>query len=60
MTQTPNAGIVVRLKKTWETKIMSEQKLGNPAVVGLAGFGLTTLVLQMHKVDWMPTIGPAA
>jgi hypothetical protein len=37
---------------------MSEQKLGNPAVVGLAGFGLTTLVLQFHNVGWMPSIGP--
>ena len=37
---------------------MSEAKLGNPAVVGLAGFGLTTLVLQFHNVGWMPSIGP--
>jgi len=28
-------------------------KLANPAVVGLAGFGLTTLVLQFHNVGWM-------
>ncbi len=34
-----------------------EVKLGNPAVVGLAGFGLTTLVLQFHNVGWMG-IGP--
>lgn len=27
-------------------------KLANPAVVGLAGFGLTTLVLQFHNVGW--------
>jgi succinate-acetate transporter protein len=27
-------------------------KQGNPAVVGLAGFGLTTLVLQFHNVGW--------
>ena len=33
-------------------------KLGNPAVVGLAGFGLTTLVLQFHNVGWMPSVGP--
>jgi uncharacterized protein len=32
---------------------MAEQKLGNPAVVGLAGFGLTTMVLQFHNVGWM-------
>ena len=32
---------------------MAEQKLGNPAVVGLAGFGLTTIVLQFHNVGWM-------
>ncbi len=27
--------------------------LANPAVVGLAGFGLTTLLLQFHNVGWM-------
>ena len=37
---------------------MAEQKLGNPAVVGLAGFGMTTLVLQFHNVGWMSSIGP--
>jgi succinate-acetate transporter protein len=31
---------------------MAEQKMGNPAVVGLAGFGLTTMVLQFHNVGW--------
>ncbi|HJV26077.1 MAG TPA: acetate uptake transporter [Aromatoleum sp.] len=36
---------------------MAEQKLGNPAVVGLAGFGLTTMILQFHNVGWMG-IGP--
>ncbi|MGE5465898.1 MAG: acetate uptake transporter [Ignavibacteria bacterium] len=36
---------------------MAEQKQGNPAVVGLAGFGLTTMVLQFHNVGWMG-IGP--
>jgi hypothetical protein len=29
---------------------MNTQKLGNPAVVGLAGFGLTTLLLQFHNL----------
>lgn len=29
---------------------MSNTKLGNPAVVGLAGFGLTTLLLQFHNI----------
>lgn len=28
-------------------------KNGNPAVVGLAGFGLTTLLLQFHNLGWM-------
>ena len=32
-------------------------KHANPAVVGLAGFGLTTLMLQFHNVGWMET-GP--
>ena len=27
-------------------------KPANPAVVGLAGFGMTTLVLQFHNVGW--------
>ncbi len=29
---------------------MNHSKLGNPAVVGLAGFGLTTLLLQFHNI----------
>jgi hypothetical protein len=29
---------------------MNTVKLGNPAVVGLAGFGLTTLLLQFHNL----------
>ncbi len=29
---------------------MQNVKLGNPAVVGLAGFGLTTLLLQFHNI----------
>ena len=29
---------------------MSDVKLGNPAVVGLAGFGLTTFALQLHNL----------
>ncbi|HLO77257.1 MAG TPA: acetate uptake transporter [Magnetospirillum sp.] len=32
-------------------------KLGNPAAVGLAGFGLTTLLLQFHNLGWVG-IGP--
>ncbi|MCB0224205.1 MAG: hypothetical protein KDI02_10980, partial [Anaerolineae bacterium] len=36
---------------------MNDQKIGNPAVVGLAGFGLTTLILQFHNVGWAG-IGP--
>jgi hypothetical protein len=30
---------------------------GNPAVVGLAGFGITTLILQFHNVGWCG-VGP--
>ena len=36
---------------------MNETKLGNPAVVGLAGFGMTTLILQFHNLGWVG-IGP--
>ncbi len=32
-------------------------KTGNPAVVGLAGFGLTTLILQFHNLGWIG-VGP--
>jgi succinate-acetate transporter protein len=42
---------------TTKENIMAEQKLGNPAVVGLGGFGLATLVLQFHNVGWMG-LGP--
>jgi uncharacterized protein len=31
---------------------MTDVKLGNPAVVGLAGFGMTTFVLQCHNLGW--------
>jgi len=34
-----------------------EKKMGNPAVVGLAGFGLTTLLLQFHNIGLMG-LGP--
>ena len=30
---------------------------GNPAVVGLAGFGITTMLLQFHNVGWCG-VGP--
>jgi hypothetical protein len=36
---------------------MSEAKMGNPAVVGLGGFGMTTLILQFHNLGWVG-IGP--
>lgn len=32
---------------------MAPQKLGNPAVVGLGGFGMTTLILQFHNLGWI-------
>lgn len=35
----------------------SSTKQGNPAVVGLAGFGLTTLLLQFHNLGWIG-LGP--
>jgi uncharacterized protein len=35
----------------------TEQSIGNPAVVGLAGFGMTTLLLQFHNVGWCG-VGP--
>jgi succinate-acetate transporter protein len=35
----------------------SEAPMGNPAVVGLAGFGVTTFLLQFHNVGWCG-VGP--
>lgn len=37
--------------------LMTLTKQGNPAVVGLAGFGLTTLLLQFHNIGLMG-LGP--
>jgi uncharacterized protein len=34
-----------------------KKKIGNPAVVGLAGFGLTTILLQFHNIGLMG-LGP--
>jgi len=36
---------------------VTQHKLGNPAVAGLGGFGLATLVLQFHNLGWMG-LGP--
>jgi len=36
---------------------MAEVKIGNPAVVGLGGFGMTTLILQFHNLGWVG-LGP--
>jgi hypothetical protein len=36
---------------------LSEKALGNPAVVGLAGFGGTTLILQFHNLG-LCDVGP--
>jgi hypothetical protein len=35
----------------------SAEPSGNPGVVGLAGFGITTLLLQFHNVGWCG-VGP--
>ena len=40
-----------------EGAVSTEVKFGNPAVVGLAGFGMTTLILQFHNLG-LVEIGP--
>ncbi len=45
-------------KKREESMNKAEKKIGNPAVVGLAAFALTTLTLQFHNVGWMTGLGP--
>jgi uncharacterized protein len=37
------------------SKIVENPGLSNPAVVGLAGFGGTTLLLQFHNLGWSGT-----
>ena len=36
-----------------EEKLATMVKIGNPAVVGLGGFGMTTLLLQFHNLGWV-------
>ncbi|ADV46320.1 acetate uptake transporter [Nitratifractor salsuginis] len=36
---------------------MEQVKLGNPAAVGLAGFAMTTFLLQCHNLGWIG-VGP--
>lgn len=48
---------IKKLEGENETLRTSKNRLGNPAVVGLAGFGTTTLVLQFHNLELMG-IGP--
>ena len=36
---------------------MATQNIGNPAVVGLAGFGMTTILLQFHNLG-LCSLGP--
>jgi succinate-acetate transporter protein len=50
---------VAEVEKMSEATEASRQSpvLGNPAVVGLGGFGLTTMLLQFHNLGWMG-LGP--
>jgi succinate-acetate transporter protein len=41
------------LSTVQETEHALARPLGNPAVVGLGGFGLTTLMLQFHNLGWV-------
>jgi hypothetical protein len=40
-----------------ETQSLRIKALGNPAVIGLGGFGMTTLELQFHNLGWIG-LGP--
>src|SRR5512135_282022 len=37
-----------------EVQIMEETKLANPAPLGLAGFGMTTVLLNIHNAGFFP------
>ena len=38
---------------TQEFTVVPAKPFGNPAVVGLGGFGMTTLMLQFHNLGWI-------
>ena len=40
-----------------EDKLATEVRIGNPAVVGLAGFAMSTFLLQVVNLGWM-AVGP--
>ena len=48
---------IITVNKQGGTTMAEEMSLGNPAVVGLAGFGMTTLILQFHNLG-LVGIGP--
>ena len=58
---TGQVGRAIRVEALNQAKVaeqvQQEQKIGNPAVVGLAAFGLTTMVLQFVNVGWAG-VGP--
>lgn len=41
------------VEEATKTGLNRKKRLGNPAVVGLAGFGLTTLLFQFYNFGWM-------
>jgi succinate-acetate transporter protein len=43
----------IQMAEEKEVKLGTDIKIGNPAVVGLAGFGMTTLLLQFHNLGWV-------
>ncbi|HVI50899.1 MAG TPA: acetate uptake transporter [Candidatus Sulfotelmatobacter sp.] len=47
----------IAIETAKQASIAAAPKQGNPAVVGLAGFGLTTLMLQFHNLG-LAGIGP--
>lgn len=47
----------IAIDATKQSAAPAAPKLGNPAVVGLAGFGLTTLMLQFHNMG-LAGMGP--
>lgn len=46
-----------RCSEKLSANVPTPRKLGNPAVVGLAGFALTTFLLQCHNFGWIK-VGP--
>lgn len=41
------------IEETKRESLAQRKPYSNPAIIGLAGFALSTMLLQFHNLDWM-------